>query len=187
MAEKEKKKAVVITAKHKEPKATVVGIVGEASPPKASIVRVGGEITPVLPIDPNEFSKYCRKLLGLKPTDPFSNFHLQKLAKDFGLTPVAFVNTGNSWTLATDYDYPSGKLGLYVPSQGLKEIPYGSAQRVWYFQAPSILRLEAANLSIDKYQLPREPLQRLGPIQGNQNPYDCGPLSVYAAKVAKGI
>lgn len=187
MAEKEKKKAVVITSKHKEPKAIVVGIVRETNPPKASVVRAGGEATPILPINPDEFSKYCRSLLGLKMADPFNNFHLQQLAEDFRLTPVAFVNTGNSWALATDYDYPKSKLGLYVPSQGLKEINYGSAQRVWYFQAPSVIRLEAAHLSIDKYQLSREPLQKLGPIQGNQNPTDCGPLSVYAAKVAKGI
>lgn len=187
MAEKEKKKAVVITTKPGEPKATVVGIVRETDPPKAKVVRVGREATPALPIDPNEFSRYCRNLLGLKIADPFNNFHLQRLAEDFRLTPVAFVNTGNSWALATDYDYSLRRLGLYVPSQGLKEIEYGSAQRVWYFQAPSILRLEAASLSLDKYRLPRESLQRLGPIQGNQNPTDCGPLSVFAAKVAKGI
>lgn len=186
MAEKEKKKATVI-AEPGVPKATVVGMVGETNPLKASVVRVGGENALNLPIDPDEFSKYCRNLLGLKLADPFNNFHLQRLAEDFGLTPVAFVNTGNSWTLATYYDYPSSRLGLYVPSQGLKEIPYGSAQRVWYFKAPSSIRLEAAYLSIDKYKLPRKPLQNLGPIQGNQNPYDCGPLSVYAAKVAKGI
>lgn len=146
-----------------------------------------GEKALVLPYDPEEFVRYCREYLKLSAIAPFDNFHLQKLAEDFRLTPVAFYNSGAHWILVTSYDFTNGRLRYYNPAEGLREIAYGSAQRVWYFLGDSRLKLQAADLSLDKYRILEEPLDQLGPIQRPHNPYDCGPLAVFAARLSRGV
>ncbi len=72
---------------------------------------------------------------------------------------------------------------LYDPTAGIKSIEYYPAEKVWYFPSKGHIAFSAADLSVDKYLLPEEPLERLGPIQ--RTTADCGPLAVFAARVAR--
>ena len=136
-----------------------------------------------LPDDPEEFSRFCRKYLGLGPRDPFDNSHLQAISDNFDLTPVAFYNPGNHWTLITGYNYPSSELRFYDPEKGIRTITYYSAQRVWYFPTPGHLKIAAGDLSTDSYKILEEPLDQLGLTM--KNAVDCGPLSIFAARLVK--
>lgn len=138
-----------------------------------------------LPSSPDEFSSYCRTYLRLGQKAPFNNEHMQRLVEDFGLAPAAFYNPGGHWTLITDYDYPTRRLGLYDPMSGLRLIEYGSAQKVWYFLGNRRIKFSATDLSLDRYRIEREPLDQMGAIQ--TNPVDCGPLSIFALKLVRGI
>ncbi len=140
----------------------------------------------ILPDEFEEFSRDCRKYLGLNYDDPVSSSDLQKITDELKINPVAFLNSGNHWNLVTRYDYDLGRIHLYDPLVGLRATqcnPY--VTKVWYFTEPGHIMFTAKTIYDDKYRLIEEPLDQLGAIQ--TDPVNCGPAVLFAARLIRSI
>ena len=157
---------------------------------RARLVRISSpnKNTLIVPDDPLEFCRFARNHVRIRPTDPFDNDHLHRLSTDLRLTPVAYHNPGNHWTLVTDATRtPDGiTLGVWDPTKGLREIQGYGLTKVWYFWGKeNELKFAASDLITDQYSLPREPLDQLGSLQ--EDPVNCGPLTVFAARLVRRV
>src|SRR5688500_935654 len=90
---------------------------------RARIVSMPGEscILQLPVINPLEYAKFCRDLLGIKENEPLDSSHLKRLTYELELAPLAFFNPGNTWELviinAPDH------MRVYSPSKGIRDVP----------------------------------------------------------------
>lgn len=137
---------------------------------------------------PEAFAQFCRDLLGVNKTHGLTDNEMHQLVSELNLPPTAFFNPGNHWTLVLN----PGKetMRIYDPMSGVGDVSTDTRRHIHYSMGEGLMRLSKdgfwnfGRLLDDNYSLPDEPLQKLGAIQ--TDPWNCGPLAVYAAKIAHG-
>jgi hypothetical protein len=139
-----------------------------------------------LPKDPQEFVSWARNVIGVGSDHPFYYDDIESVVAQFGLLPSAYLLEHHHWNFVLE-TRPNG-LVIYNPVSGLEDRQYSSrdAQRVFYFkegQTSSYGGVEALRINEQHhYSINAAPLWNLGPTM--QRGYDCGPLAIYAARIA---
>ncbi len=138
-------------------------------------------------ISATNFSTELRKKIGVEPTDPLSSADMFRVIKEYPqIIPFALYDPGFHWNLVTKV-LPHG-IEIYDPIIGLRTIGVIRESDVTYYFSEN--GEPRSDINLDKarengYSLASESLRRLGITRAN--PADCGPLSIYAALVAKGL
>lgn len=198
-------KVISVSGSHNKPK--VLSVSGER--PKVIWTSVIGGPSAN---DAAAFAARYREYRGFGPAYGFNRPDLERMAQAVRIAPVRFIFEVRQKTLDGDIGHwmlalralSPNELRVYDPEVGVRnlvtkegahstldvmfndpsEAKWGPEKITEQREKVTVIHRDLLNPASEaEYQLNEDPLVKLGKLQ--RNPYDCGPLCVYAALVAR--